>query len=243
MLKDVTAVTVVYNTKSLFERAYTSFHRFYPEMKMVIVDNSDSLNPCAKYIQSLKSENTLVIAPGRNIGHGPGMDIGLKQVRTKYAVVFDSDTQIMRGCVGKMCDMMRADSFGVGKIVKVDPNGQNEKQLYSGLPRKRTTNYSNTKALKYYRLYAAPKRKTAIPYLHPYFHLVSVAAYLRLKPYIDHGAPCLATMSQIFNMGLSDKMLLEFPVEKYVIHRWRGTRRNDYSPYKFIKRKKRMLWT
>lgn len=223
MIEDLTLVIVCYNTAELVHRAYESVRKFYPDVPVIIVDNSDRNDPCTYYVAGLKSEKTRVIRPGRNIGHGPGMNIGIRQAGTKYVLLMDSDVVIREDCIPAMIDMMGESIFGVGKIVHVDINGDNGRPAYT-----------NPKAIKYYAYYGRPGKNHTIPYLHPYFHLINADKYKRMKPYVHHGAPCISTMLDLFNKGKKGA-LINFPVEKYVTHYGRGTRK-DY-PLDFRKHK------
>lgn len=208
----VTGLMVCYRTPKLVENAYSSYRRIYPDVRLVIVNNSESGDPCTYYIKSLKSELNIIIHTGSNIGHGPGMHVGLKYIRTKYALIFDSDVVFKNDVITPMLDKINDNSFGVGKIVHVDLNGDNV-----------TPRYTNEKAAQYYRLYGGVK--TSIPYLHPFCHLLNIANYRKYKPYIDHGAPCIETMIDIHKKGRSKSVLLPFnEIEKYVNHKWKGTR-------------------
>jgi len=216
MLNKVTAISVCCNTRGLFRRAYESVREFYPDMKMIICDNSNPKNACAEYTKSLQSEKTIVFYPGRNIGHGPGMHCAIKRVETKYALIFDSDIVMKKKCISKMIKRLGA-RYGIGKIVAVNGSGKNVART--------SANQKNVRARKHRRLYASPRNKGAIPYLHPFFQLVNVSVYKKFRPYINHGAPCIDTMTDIFRKGLSKKILAEFPVYEYVVHEGRGTRR------------------
>lgn len=225
-MDDVTAVMVTYNTERLAKRAYGSLRKFYPDMKAIIIDNSDRHDACAAYVRSLESDTTRVIKTKHNVGHGPGMHAGIRQAETKYALVFDSDVVILKDCVPLMLEKVDEDSFGVGKVVYVDINGDN------GRPAPAPT---NRRAMKYYRYYAyksrSPKTFT-IPYLHPHFHLVDTKNYRKFRPYFHHGAPCLATMMDIHQRRMSKRLLVDFPVEQFVRHDGRGTRRTYPLDYR-----------
>jgi len=209
---DVTAIMVCYNTAALAKRAYESFRRFYPAMPLIIIDNSDAANPCASYVRSLRSDTTQILRSGRNIGHGPGMHMGIVRARTPYVLIFDSDVVFVGDCVRPMLEQMTPETFGVGKVVYVNIAGQNGGKAHL-----------NRAAIRYYRLYN--RGKVRIPYLHPFCHLISVANYKRSRPYVDHGAPCLQTMADIHGKKLPGGVLVNFPdLRKYVKHNGRGTR-------------------
>jgi len=196
---DVTGIVVCHNTKNLIRQAYNSVREFYPHMPIIIVDGSDRNSPCAMYVSDLVVENTTIIHPGRNIGHGRGMHLGITHVKTKYALIFDSDTRLLADCIPAMLEKMEEDTFGVGSVIYVNVGGNATK------PR---------------------PGKLAIPYLHPFFHLINIQNYRKYKPYIHHGAPCLSTMYDIYEKGLSNRVLINLPgITGIVYHEGRGTRK------------------
>ena len=184
--KLVTGVVVSYNTKDLFKKAYESVRVFHPEMKIIIVDGSDEKDPCFEYVDSLENANDYVIQVAYNIGHGRGMCLGLYYVETPYVLFFDSDIEMLKSPVKDMLSMFEEDTFGVGYI---------EKTGFDGFE---------------YGAKLAHKNEGWMPYLHPYFQLVSVKNYRKYYPYVHHGAPCVLTMLDIYKKGLSNKILKEF---------------------------------
>lgn len=205
---DITGITVCCNTKGLVERAYNSIRKFHPDMPIIIVDGSDRGNPCAAYVSSLTSDNASVVHPGRNVGHGRGMCMGINQAKTKYALIFDSDIEMLKSPVLAMLEMMEEDTFGVGYIGTVGLDGYG------------------------YRPKARHKGEPSMPYLSPYFQLINIENYKKFHPYVHHGAPCYLTMRDIFKRGLSSKIIKEFPglghsnkePREYIRHDTRGTR-------------------
>jgi len=200
----ITGITVCWNTKNFIERAYSSVRKFYPEMPIVIIDGSNPDDPCAAYVRSLASEKTTVVSLGHNIGHGRGMCMGIDRVKTPYALIFDSDIELLEPCLPAMLSMMEEDTFGVGTIdEKVDFN----------------------------RFAHGPHGHVNGPvrYLQPYFQLIDIRNYRKFYPYVHHGAPCYLTMLDIHKRGLSGKILKQFPgliaygPLKYVRHDFGGT--------------------
>ena len=185
-MENITGITVVYNTKDLIERAFNSIRKFHPKMKIIIIDNSDKNNECYKYIDSLKYYYTEIIHTNSNIGHGRGLDIALKMVKTKYALIFDSDIEMLQSPLKAMEQLINIDSFGVGYTEIVGSDG------FEYNVNNRNLNETPTK------------------YLHPYFQLIQVSEYFKYPPYVHHGAPCYMTMNEIKRRGLSDKILIEF---------------------------------
>jgi len=201
-VQDITGITVVRNTKDLIEHTYNSVRKFHPHMTIIIIDGSDPKDPCAFYVKSLASDKTKTISLGYNIDHGKGMCMGIDKVKTKYALIFDSDIEMLKSPVEWMLKMMEEDTFGVGVVGKTGFDG-----IDCGL----SPQHSKT---------------GCISYLHPYFQLISIENYRKFHPYIHHGAPCISTMIDIHKKGLSEKILKDFPKLKatFVKHYGQGTR-------------------
>jgi hypothetical protein len=182
----ITGITVCSNTKDLVQRAYESVRKYHPEMLIIIVDGSDPSDPCRAYVESLTSPYTMLILAGYNIGHGRGMDLAIRQVKTKYALIFDSDIEMLKSPVEGMLALMESDTYGVGYT---EPTGEDGFE-YGAHP-----HHKNEKVTRY---------------LHPYFMLLQVSEYYKYAPFVQHGAPCYKTMVDIKRRGLSDKILKEF---------------------------------
>lgn len=187
-LSDITGITVVQDTKDLIERAYNSIRRFHPDMPIIIIDGSTPSDPCASYVKSLASDVTTVVSLGYNIGHGRGMCMGIDKAKTPFALIFDSDIEMLKSPVQAMFEMMEEDTFGVGYI--------EEKTAFDGFE------------------WGWPRHNTLgewMSYLHPFFQLIDIRNYRKFYPYVHHGAPCYLTMLDIHKQGLSDKILKQFP--------------------------------
>ena len=185
--KDITAVTVCSNSKELVQRAIESFRKFHPDMRLIIIDGSDTSDPCYEYVASLASELTTVVVYGKNIGHGRGMDQAISMIETKYALIFDSDVVFLKSPVVGMLDMMESDTYGVGYT---------EKTGFDGFE---------------YGSHRHHKREGYMLMLHPYFHLLQVSEYYKFHPYVHHGAPCFKAALDIHRQGLTSKIIKEFP--------------------------------
>jgi hypothetical protein len=62
-----------------------------------------------------------------------------------------------------------------------------------------------------------------ISYLHPYFMLLDVDMYFKEPEFVHHGAPCYRAMNAISKSN-RQHILVDFPVEEYVLHHGKGTR-------------------
>ena len=186
-MNDITAVVICSNTKVLVEKAITSFRKFHPDMRLIILDGSDSNDPCCSYVCSLASEITTVGVYGYNIGHGRGMDAAIRMVKTKFALIFDSDVVFHKSPVEKMLNLMEEETYGIGYLEKTGYDGFE----YGAKPHHRNEEF----------MYM----------LHPYFHLLSVVNYFKFHPYVHHGAPCFKAALDIHKKGLTGKVIKEFP--------------------------------
>lgn len=179
-------LVVTYNTRELIETSFNSIRKFHPSLPILIIDNSDEQDPCYKFVDSLQSKITEVIHTGANIGHGKGMDLGIKKLNSEYALIFDSDIEMLKSPLSGMLSLMESDTFGCGWITEIGTDGYD------------------------YGTFEHQKKDGPVKYLHPYFQLINVANYKKFVPYCHHGSPCYKTMIDIRRKGLSDKILKHF---------------------------------
>jgi hypothetical protein len=208
----VTAILVTYNTRALAEKSYQSIRRFYPDMPIILVDGSDPGNSTAAYVKTLASPLTTVMAFGHNVFHGPGMNVGINYCQTPYALLVDTDAELLEPCVGDMLAMMEKDTFGVGYVIPTAFSGFGTIYSYPPEP--------------------TPHEGGWMPYLHPYFQLIDIKNYRKFPPYVHGGAPCTPTMLAIYQAGLAWKIIKQFKdmangTPKFVKHDGGGTCRRD----------------
>ena len=191
----ITAVVVCHNTPDLIRKAVLSMMKYQPEVKILIVDGSDPKNHCQRVVQMLSEKFWNVKA--FTLGYNIGHGAGLNYGISKATTknVLIFDSDIV---VRKpfLYDMLSfTDFYGVGKVVKVNDHGENSEE--------------------------------GIRYLHPYFAMISRKGYFQRKPFMNSGAPCLQAMKDLQSIGrpYSESVLIDFPVEDYVLHHERGTRK------------------
>lgn len=183
-LKDITALSAVCNTTELFKRMYQAFRKYHPDMKLLVLDNSDPGHECQKYLATLVDDNTTVHRLNENKGHARALNYGMQFVKTKYALIMDSDTVMLRSPVKAMLRMMKDDTYGCGWITAIGRDG------YDYL-----TWDSQTEEIKY---------------LHPYFCLINTRLFFHFPPFIHHGNPYAMTMIQLHDQDESHR-LVQFP--------------------------------
>jgi hypothetical protein len=216
-INEITGIVVSHNTKELLKNAYESVRKFHPDMPIIIIDGSDKTDPCYEYVCSLASDITTIGVAGYNLGHGRGMDTAIRMVKTRFALIFDSDIMMLKSPIQMMLDMMESDTYGVGYT---------EKTAYDGFE------------------YGAKPEHRGQPFmymLHPFFHLLQVSEYFKFHPYVHHGAPCYLAALDIHKKGLTDKIIKRLPglghthgkgwcwesvPGEYILHDTAGTRKD-----------------
>lgn len=196
-MNDVEILTVHYKTPDLIYSQYESIRKFYPEIKYRIIDGSDN---GISYFEDIEREdsNFSIKRFGYNIHHGPGMDYGIKTSNFNYLLIIDSDITIKKPLI---FDMLKSfNGFSVGKKLIMDSTGHEHNQK------------PNT-----------PKENFIYDYIHPYTMLINKEKYLKFKPFIKHGSPCIQTMIDIHNKKCKQE-LVDFKIEEYVNLITKGTR-------------------
>jgi GT2 family glycosyltransferase len=157
---------VCYNTEEIISRAVNLVREHVD--KVVIVDNSDVNHPAYEECDGLgEYDNVEVVHTYANVGHGPGLNIGIEKLNTEYIVCMDSDAYVLdSGVLKDMREALEEDNvYGCGLVVTTDNKGFN--------------------------------RDYGIDYLHPYFCMMKRTTFDKHHPFINHGAPFIRTMNEI----------------------------------------------
>lgn len=192
---DVTAIVVNFKTKHLIKQAVQTFRKFYQSVPLIIIDNASN-DSSTEWIESKRGDGIEVIINRNNIGHGPALDIGMKQCRTRYVFTFDSDILFNRG--GFLEEMQRKidGAYAIGWLRWVNRNGVAARGSFD--------------------------KAKLCPYIHPCFALFDLDIYNQLIPFVNKGAPLVDNMHDARNKGYS---VVSFPFERYADHLVAGTRR------------------
>jgi len=201
----ITVVTVNYKTRKLTKVCYESFRKFYPDTPIILVDNH-SQDDSTKYIKSLEAtdSNLTTVFHSTNLGHGPAMHHAIQSIFTPFVFTLDSDCKILKG--GFLENMLQymdnnGNLYAIGwlrYIVK-----------FTGVPHSWHTN-------------KPPRGNKFIPYIHPYAALYRLSMYRKLRPFADHGAPCIWNMNDAVGKGYD---LQHMKLDGYIKHWKAGTRR------------------
>ncbi len=202
----ITTIIVNYKTHALTQVCYESFRRFYPDVEVFLVDNY-SRDDSTEYIYSLwdaGTEHLTCVFVSTNVGHGPAMARMIEAINTPFVFTLDSDCEILRG--GLLENMLQemdnnGNLYATGWLRWVD--------RHSGVPHAWHVDHP-------------PKGDKFIPYIHPHAALYRLSMYNQLRPFFDHGAPCLNNM---LDVETKEYDLKAFELKGYVKHWIAGTRR------------------
>lgn len=186
-------VVINYQTPDLLKTAVESFRKFYPSVKLLIIDNGSKDNS-EKVIDKLKCispENTETILLEKNIYHGPAMHFALKESDYEYIFFLDSDTDTFRGgFIEEMFSVLNSSDkiYGTGRFLTINKRG--------------------FQSLK------------GISFPAPAYMMIKRKLYFKFPQFEHHGMPVLKNFSEALTAGYEFR---EFPIEKYINHLWRGT--------------------
>lgn len=194
-LNDITILTVHYHTPWLLESLYNSIRKFY-KLPIIVVENSTDPKIIALVkLWSRKVKKVKIVYIRRNIRHGPGINLGIKHIKTPLVLCIDTDVRIKKiGYIEKLVNGMQVNSYGAGMVTWITPKGLSTK----------------------------PRSKNAIRYLHPHFMLLNIKEYNKYYPAANHGAPMIYAMKHIKKKNHEHK-LVNIRGKTHYEHLWRGT--------------------
>lgn len=202
----ITMVVVVFRAIKYAKITIESFREYYKDVKIILVNGSPPEDPCTKYCYDLKKKdgNLVLIDLKKNHAHGPSLNIGMKEVKTPFAYICDSDVRMFKA--GMLEDMMELikdeESYGVGYTIFTDEFGAGIRSLHRGDKRK----------------------KNEVIYLHPMACLVRVESYKKFPEFNFYGAPFAEAMAAIKDTGEPEKYIKHLNIKSYAQHYSGGTR-------------------
>ena len=101
---DLTVVIVTYRSEN---KIFSCLNSIPSEINIIVVENSNN-QEFKKLIES-KYTNVKCILAKENLGYARGNNIGLNQVKTKYALVLNPDARLEKNCVS--CFLNTAKKF------------------------------------------------------------------------------------------------------------------------------------
>jgi Glycosyl transferase family 2 len=193
MLDKVTIIIVHYKTLELTKAAFNSLRKFYPEIKIVIVNNGDDSESEIFLAELNKHDKNLsVLTPGKNLHHGPGMHFAILRISSDWFLTFDSDSELLKGnIIEDMYAKIDSLTYALGEFIIMNKFG-----------------------------FFAKEGEESFNYVHPKCALFNRSFYLTLPPFKKHGSPCLANEIGAYEKGYK---LIDFPLSNYIKHPGRGT--------------------
>ena len=94
MINDLTVVIVTYRSEN---KIFSCLNSIPSEINIIVVENSNN-QEFKKKIES-KYSNVKCILAKENLGYARGNNVGLNQVKTKYALVLNPDARLEKNCV------------------------------------------------------------------------------------------------------------------------------------------------
>ena len=164
-LDKVTVVSVNLKTLGLTRAMYESLREFYPDVRVILVDNG-SRDASTAYIreQASSHSHTKCILNKGNLGHGGGLNQAIRKAVTPFVFTIDTD------CIVKHGGFLELMVQQFGKDPKLFALGSLDKRGTSGL------------------------KRGPYPYVHPWASMLDRAKYLKLQPFARGGAPAMRTM-------------------------------------------------
>ena len=89
MKNDITVIFVSFHSDEIIEKSIATIDQ---GIQIIVVENSRNLS--LKTNLEKKYTNVKVVIPDENLGNGAGINYGLKNTKTKYALYLDVDTQL-----------------------------------------------------------------------------------------------------------------------------------------------------
>ena len=190
-MNSVTGLTVFYKTAHLVELSLEPFRKFYPDTKLIVVNNSPEDDECTiallKFVEKYK-DCTKLIQLDMNYGHGPGLNRGMEYVETPYVYIFDSDTEMIKeNMLEDMTSLMNSRTYGVGFTRLTSLGGSHRDKGNLDDPEVMT-------------------------YLHPLACVISMHQYWKFPKFTSGGAPFNKAMSAIKDTGIANILIKFFPV-------------------------------
>ena len=94
---EVTIILVSFYSQNLIEKTIDLIDS---KIDIFVVENSNS-KECKDFLES-KYNNVKVILSEKNLGNGSGINIALKQIKTKYGFYLDIDTEIKKDSINNL---------------------------------------------------------------------------------------------------------------------------------------------
>ena len=85
-------ITIVINTFNSEDQIYSCLDKIESEVKVIIIENSNNI----KFKENIESKypNATCELVNENLGYGKGNNLGIKKVKTKFALILNPDAKL-----------------------------------------------------------------------------------------------------------------------------------------------------
>ena len=126
-IKDITVVITSFKSENKIRKCLNSIDK---ECNVINVENSNNL----EHKKNIEKEfnNVKCILAGENLGYGRANNIGLKEVKTKYALILNPDTELFPETLEKFLEAakQRPDFAIIGPNIFEDKKNYNNETKY-----------------------------------------------------------------------------------------------------------------
>ena len=121
-IKDITIVITSFKSDLRIKKCLNSIDR---ECKVINIENSDNIEHKKKIEQEFS--NVKCILAGKNLGYGKANNLGLNEVKTKYALILNPDTELFTSTLENflLLAKMNPDFAIIGPNIKEDKKEEN----------------------------------------------------------------------------------------------------------------------
>jgi N-acetylglucosaminyl-diphospho-decaprenol L-rhamnosyltransferase len=108
--KNITFVIVSFRSDNVIDKCIESIN---PNIKIIVVENSKNIF-IKNYLEK-KFSNVKVLISGDNIGYGRGNNLGISQLKTKYAFILNPDAYLEENSLKELCNIKNVlnDDFSI----------------------------------------------------------------------------------------------------------------------------------
>lgn len=121
---DLTIIILSFNTKDLLKDCLTSIFnkKWKHKIKVMVVDN------CSYDESALMVKNNFpqveIVESDKNLGFTGGNNLGLKNLKSTYTLLLNSDTRVTDGALDNLISFMETSDYGIASCKLVDGEGK-----------------------------------------------------------------------------------------------------------------------
>ncbi|MDO8638148.1 MAG: glycosyltransferase, partial [Candidatus Daviesbacteria bacterium] len=121
---DLTVIILSFNTKQLLNDCLKSIFnkKWEHKIKVLVIDNCSCDESALMVKKNFPQAD--ILENDQNLGFTGGNNVGLKKLKSKYALLLNSDTRIQDGALDNLIDFMDKSDYGIGSCRLIDGEGK-----------------------------------------------------------------------------------------------------------------------